>query len=60
MCCGVCYVGTEEDQLRIISMQKGCDVVACFERLARGINEIEALLKTAGKAFQFSNDYGVK
>ena len=41
-------------------MQKGCDVVACFERLARGINEIEALLKTAGKAFQFSNDYGVK
>ena len=39
-------------------MQKGCDVVACFERLTRGIAEIESLLKAAGKEFQFSNDYG--
>lgn len=48
----------EEDQLRIISMQKGSDVVGCFERLTRGIAEIEALLKAAGKEFQYSGDYG--
>ena len=54
------YNNTEEDQLRIISMQQGSDVVACFERLSRGIAEIETLLKAAGKEFQFSNDYGVK
>ena len=30
----------EEDQLRIISMQKGGDVKGVFERLARGIKEV--------------------
>merc|ERR1719508_606151 len=31
----------EEDQLRIISMQKGGDVKGVFERLARGINAVQ-------------------
>merc|ERR1712111_318346 len=31
----------EEDQLRIISMQKGGDVKGVFERLAKGINAVE-------------------
>ena len=48
----------EEDQLRIISMQKGRDVVACFERLARGIAAVEGKLKEKGHSFQFSDDYG--
>merc|ERR1711881_577257 len=44
----------EEDQLRIISMQKGGDVKGVFERLARGIAAVEAsLLKEANKKFQF-------
>merc|ERR1711878_32198 len=31
----------EEDQLRIISMQKGGDVKGVFERLARGIKTVQ-------------------
>lgn len=31
----------EEDQLRIISMQKGGDVKGVFERLARGIKAVQ-------------------
>eukprot|EP00117_Sycon_ciliatum_P025379 scpid60975/ scgid21077/ Arginine kinase len=34
----------EEDQLRIISMQKGGDIQAVFERLARAVNAIESKL----------------
>merc|ERR1711976_729540 len=35
----------EEDQLRIISMQKGGDVKGVFERLARGIQGVEDSIK---------------
>jgi creatine kinase/arginine kinase len=37
----------EEDQLRIISMQQGGDLRAVFDRLARGVNAIEAKLPFA-------------
>lgn len=37
----------EEDQLRIISMQQGGDLRAVFDRLARGVNAIEAMLPFA-------------
>lgn len=37
----------EEDQLRIISMQKGGDLRAVFDRLARAVNAIEAQLPFA-------------
>jgi creatine kinase/arginine kinase len=37
----------EEDQLRIISMQKGSDLLAVFDRLARAVNAIEAQLPFA-------------
>lgn len=37
----------EEDQLRIISMQPGSDIREVFERLARGVNEIEKVAKFA-------------
>jgi len=37
----------EEDQLRIISMQEGSDIVEVFSRLARAAAEIEKIVKFA-------------
>merc|ERR1712223_598836 len=49
----------EEDQLRIISMQKGGDVRAVFERLARGIKAVGDSVKAeSGKDFQISPKFG--
>jgi len=49
----------EEDQLRIISMQKGADFVGIFDRLARGIQAIQDSIKeTAGKEFSFNDHHG--
>jgi len=49
----------EEDQLRIISMQKGGDVRAVFDRLARGIAAVqESVKKESGKDFMLDPKYG--
>merc|ERR1719228_3055285 len=49
----------EEDQLRIISMQKGGDVKGVFERLARGIKAVGDSVKAeSGKEFQISPKFG--
>merc|ERR1712158_281393 len=49
----------EEDQLRIISMQKGGDVKGVFERLAKGIKAVQdSVKKESGKDFQISEKYG--
>jgi len=49
----------EEDQMRIISMQKGGDFKEVFERLTRAIKEIEeSIKKTANKEFQFNDHHG--
>merc|ERR1711972_1094846 len=49
----------EEDQLRIISMQKGGDVKEVFERLAKGIAAVQASIKEeSGKDFQLSEKFG--
>merc|ERR1712001_670611 len=49
----------EEDQLRIISMQKGGDVKGVFERLARGIKTVQDSVKAeSGKEFALSEQYG--
>jgi len=49
----------EEDQLRIISMQKGGDVKAVFERLAKGIQAVGDSVKAeSGKEFAFDEKYG--
>jgi creatine kinase len=49
----------EEDQLRIISMQKGGDVKQVFARLANGINGIEKSVHgESGKKFQLSKKFG--
>merc|ERR1711953_1503369 len=49
----------EEDQLRIISMQKGGDAKGVFERLARGIKAVQDSVKAeSGKDFQISPKFG--
>merc|ERR1711881_68825 len=49
----------EEDQTRIISMQKGGDVKGVFERLARGIKAVQDSVKAeSGKDFQISPKFG--
>merc|ERR1719436_2132528 len=49
----------EEDQLRIISMQKGGDVKGVFSRLARGIKAVGDSVKAeSGKDFQISPKFG--
>ena len=49
----------EEDQLRIISMQKGGDVKGVFERLAKGIKAVgESVKAESGKDFQISPKFG--
>eukprot|EP00730_Choanoeca_flexa_P005112 TRINITY_DN11879_c0_g1_i1.p2 TRINITY_DN11879_c0_g1~~TRINITY_DN11879_c0_g1_i1.p2 ORF type:complete len:421 (+),score=134.34 TRINITY_DN11879_c0_g1_i1:2770-4032(+) len=48
----------EEDQMRIISMQKGGDAKQVFERLARGIAAIEEQIKAAGREFSHNDHLG--
>lgn len=48
----------EEDQLRIISMQKGGNVSQVFERLAIAVKKIEDSIKKAGKEFILDPKYG--
>merc|ERR1739844_159895 len=49
----------EEDQLRIISMQKGGDVKGVFERLCRGIKGVQdSVKKESGKDFCLDEKYG--
>merc|ERR1711953_1078735 len=49
----------EEDQMRIISMEKGGDVKGIFERLARGIKAVGDSVKAeCGKDFALSEQYG--
>ncbi|XP_040569629.1 arginine kinase [Lepeophtheirus salmonis] len=49
----------EEDQLRIISMQKGGDVKGVFERLAKGIKAVQDSVKAeSGKDFMLDPQLG--
>merc|ERR1712134_209411 len=49
----------EEDQLRIISMQKGGDVRGVFERLAKGIKAVgDSVRKDSGNDFCLDEKYG--
>merc|ERR1711874_910249 len=49
----------EEDQLRIISMQKGGDVKAVFSRLARGIQAVgDSVHAESGKGFMLDERLG--
>merc|ERR1711988_1604111 len=49
----------EEDQLRIISMEKGGDVKKVFDRLSRGIKAVEdSVKKESGQDFMKDEKYG--
>merc|ERR1711970_731671 len=49
----------EEDQMRIISMQKGGDIKEVFSRLARGIQAVgESVKAECDKDFALSEQYG--
>jgi creatine kinase len=49
----------EEDQLRIISMEKGGDVKKVFGRLAKGIDAVQQSVRgESGKGFQLSDKFG--
>merc|ERR1712018_1096952 len=49
----------EEDQMRIISMEKGGDVKGVFSRLSRGIKAVGDSVKAeSGKDFALSDQYG--
>merc|ERR1712119_12038 len=49
----------EEDQTRIISMEKGGDVKGVFDRLARGIAAVQESVKAdSGKEYALSEQYG--
>jgi protein-arginine kinase len=49
----------EEDQLRIISMEKGGDVKGVFDRLARGIKAVQDSVKgESGKDFMLDAQFG--
>ncbi|CAL4253449.1 unnamed protein product, partial [Meganyctiphanes norvegica] len=49
----------EEDQLMVISMDKGCDVRGVFERLACGIKSVEDSVKEEfGHSFALDSKYG--
>jgi len=48
----------EEDQCRVISMQKGSDLKAVFARFGRGLKEIEGLMKKNGHEFAWSERLG--
>ena len=49
----------EEDQLRIISMEKGGDVKGVFERLARGIKAVgDSVRNESGREFMLHKKYG--
>merc|ERR1712232_153273 len=48
----------EEDHLRIISMQKGTNIRAVFDRFANLVKAVEAACKEAGRGLEISEEYG--
>jgi len=48
----------EEDHLRIISMQKGKDIRAVFDRFANLVHAVENACKSVGRSLEISPMYG--
>jgi protein-arginine kinase len=48
----------EEDQMRVISMQKGGNVPEVFARFAKGVNEVEKCINAKGKIYMFDDHLG--
>lgn len=49
----------EEDQMRVISMQKGGDVVQVFARWVDGVNAVEKVVKAKGLKFMANDHVGM-
>merc|ERR1712176_405013 len=49
----------EEDQMRVISMQKGGDVVQVFQRWVDGVNAVEKVVKGKGLKFMQNPHVGM-
>ncbi len=48
----------EEDHARVISMEKGGNMKAVFQRFCDGLNKVEACIKGAGKEFMWNEHLG--
>merc|ERR1711865_1183754 len=48
----------EEDHLRIISMQKGCNIRAVFDRFGNLVKAVEGACKKVGRTLEISPEYG--
>ena len=48
----------EEDHTRVISMEKGGDMRAVFDRFCRGLNEVERLIKRQGHEYMWNQHLG--
>jgi creatine kinase len=48
----------EEDQMRVISMQKGGNVPQVFARWAKGVNEVEKAINKKGKVYMYDDHLG--
>jgi len=48
----------EEDQMRVISMQKGGNVPEVFARWALGVNEVEKVLASKGEKYMYDEHVG--
>ncbi|XP_001639109.2 creatine kinase B-type isoform X2 [Nematostella vectensis] len=48
----------EEDHTRLISMQKGGDMRAVFERFCRGLNQVEASIKKKNHEYMWNEHLG--
>ncbi|KAL9950547.1 hypothetical protein ACROYT_G043059 [Oculina patagonica] len=48
----------EEDHTRVISMEKGGDMRAVFDRFCRGLNEVERLIQRKGHEYMWNQHLG--
>ena len=48
----------EEDHMRVISMEKGGDMRAVFDRFCRGLNEVERLIKQSNHEYMWNQRLG--
>lgn len=48
----------EEDHMRVIAMEQGGDVKAVFDRWARGVSDVEKVVKAEGREYMYNEHLG--
>jgi creatine kinase len=48
----------EEDHMRIISMDKGGNIVDIFDRWSRGVEKVRSILENQSSGYQFDDHFG--